>query len=121
MNNKMKYENGGNVKGDKAPESKDGWFKRNMKELMTEFRNNHEDHGGDQKFYISNKAFLEFAKNKYNKIKKRVTEAPEKVNTKLYNRAKNAVKKADDAEAARNATKSYKTGGFLEPGIESID
>jgi len=110
----MKYENGGNIKGDKAPEglrndgqgaktTKDGWFKRNMKELMTEFRDNHEDHGGDQKFYISNKAFLEFAKNKYNKIKNRVKSKPTKKST------------------VKEGVNAYKTGGFLEPGIESID
>lgn len=73
------------------------------------------------KNFIFQIRLFRICKNKYNKIKNRVKAAPKKVNTKLYNRAKNAVKKADDAEAARNATKSYKTGGFLEPGIESID
>jgi len=99
----MKYQTGGITKGDKAPQSKDGWFKRNMKELMTEFRDNHEDHGGDQKFYISNKAFLEFAKNKYNKIKNRGKSKPAKKTT------------------VQKGVNSYKTGGFLEPGIESLD
>ena len=91
---KMKYQTGG---------TKDSFIKRNMKELMNEFKVNHEDHGGDQKFYLSNKAFLNFAKNKYNKIKNR---------GKSKSTKKTTVKKGIEA---------YKTGGFLEPSIESID
>ena len=115
MSNKMKYEKGGPTKGgykprapeglrnDGPPLTKDGWFKRNMKELMTEFRDNHEDHGGDQKFYISNKAFMSFANNKYNKIKNRLNSKPAQKTT------------------VKEGANAYKTGGFLEPGIESID
>lgn len=90
---KMKYQTGG---------TKESFIKRNMKELMNEFKVNHEDHGGDQKFYLSNKAFLNFAKNKYNKIKKR----NEKKSGKGFDFKK---------------TRKFKEGGFLEPHIENID
>ena len=99
----MKYKTGG---------TKDGFLKRNMKELMTEFRDNHEDHGGDQKFYLSNKAFLSFAKKKYNKLNKKVKSSS--------NKKFDYSKKHDYSKKSKKKLGGFREDSFLEAPMPQI-